>query len=152
MTTKNNKKVKAESLDDIVFEGRNKEYGAYYIRKKYNRFILIAFLISFVVVTTAALVPLIESYYNKEKNAKKLLKNVTMEMEKMNQDEPPPPPPPPPPPEAIQAQVQFKAPVVVDTVKEEVQLASTDDIVANTSNDAPPTEITVEEKERPCCG
>jgi len=139
-------KVKAESLDDIVFEGRNKTYGAYYIRKKYNRYILTAFLIAFLIVTTAAVVPLIESYYNKEKNAKKLLHNVTMEMEKLEKEEAPPPPPPPPPPEAIQEQVKFKAPVVVDTVKEEVQLASTDDIVATSTNDAPPTEITVEEK------
>lgn len=138
--------VKAESLDDIVFEGRNKEYGAYYIRKKYNRFILTAFLIAFVIVTTAAVVPLIESYYNKEKNAKKLQKIVTMEMEKLDKDEPPPPPPPPPPPEAIQEQVKFRAPVVVDTVKEEVQLASTDDIITDTKNDAPPTEIVVKEK------
>lgn len=146
MTNKKNMNVKAESLDDIVFEGRNKEYGAYYIRKKYNRFILIAFLISFFIVTTAAVVPLIESYYNKEKNAKKLLKNVTMEMEKLEKDEPPPPPPPPPPPEAIQEQVKFRAPVVVDTVKEVVELASTDDIVANANNDTPPTDIVVEEK------
>jgi len=77
--------VKAESLDDIVFKGRNKEYGAYYIRKKYNKYILFAFLISFLVITTAAVVPLIESYYNKEKNAKKLLKNITMEMDKLEE-------------------------------------------------------------------
>ncbi len=139
-------KVKAESFDDIVFEGRNKEYGAFYMRKKYNKYVFIAFLIAFFVVATAAVVPLIESYYNKERNARHLLKNVTMEMEKLEKEEPPPPPPPPPPPEAIQEQVKFKAPVVVDTVKEEVQLASTDEIVANASNDAPPTEIVVEEK------
>ena len=35
---------------------------------------------------------------------------------------------------------------MVDTVKEEVQLASTDDIITDTKNDAPPTEIVVEEK------
>ena len=36
-------------LDEIVFEGRSKEYGAYEMRKKYNRFLersaLIAFLL-----------------------------------------------------------------------------------------------------------
>jgi protein TonB len=146
MTTKNDITVTAESLDDIVFEGRNKEYGAYYIRKRYNRFVIIAFVFAFLIVTVTAVTPLIESYYSKEKNSKKLLKNVTMEMDKLEKEEAPPPPPPPPPPEAVQEQVKFKAPVVVDTVKDEVQIASNDDIVDNTSNDAAPTEIVVEEK------
>ena len=53
--------LEAESLDDIVFKGRNQEYGAYYIRKKYNKYVLLAFMISFVIVTTAAVVPLIEA-------------------------------------------------------------------------------------------
>ena len=37
--TKNNEikpQEKAESFDEIVFLGRNKEYGAYYLRKKYK--------------------------------------------------------------------------------------------------------------------
>jgi len=44
--TKNNElttKEKAESFDELVFSGRNKEYGAYYLRKKYNKYILIPF-------------------------------------------------------------------------------------------------------------
>lgn len=32
------------NLDDIVFESRNKEYGAYLLRKKYPRHILLAFV------------------------------------------------------------------------------------------------------------
>ena len=30
-------KTKVESFDDIVFENRNQEYGAYELRKKYPR-------------------------------------------------------------------------------------------------------------------
>ena len=30
-------KINAPAFDDIVFEDRNKEYGAYKLRKKYNR-------------------------------------------------------------------------------------------------------------------
>jgi len=49
-----------------------------------------------------------------------------MEMEKVNEDIPPPPPPPPPPPE-VEAQAKFQKPVVVDTVKEEVKIATVDE-------------------------
>ena len=33
-------KIKAPAFDDIVFENRNKEYGAYKLRKKYNRTVI----------------------------------------------------------------------------------------------------------------
>lgn len=148
MATDNNYDEK-EGMDDIVFEGRNKEYGAYYLRKKYNKYILVAFLIAFVIVASSVITPLVASYYNRDKHNKNLAKNVTIEIDRMKQEEPPPPPPPPPPPEAIQEVVKFKAPVVVDSTVKEVQLASNDDIIASNTNEAPPTEIVVEEKKDP---
>ena len=140
----NNAENRYESLDDIVFSKRNKDYGAYYLRKGYKKFAIIAFLISFVIVGTTVAYPVLEAYYNKRKLAKKLEKNVLMEMEKLN-DELPPPPPPPPPPAAIEAQVRFRAPVVVDTLKEEVTLATVDDL-KDVGNETPPEEMVVEEK------
>jgi len=137
--------VRAESLDEIVFSGRNKEYGAYWLRKRYNRFIFVAFIIAFSVVGTAVIIPLINSYYNRNKQLRLLDKSVTAVMEKVNNEEAPPPPPPPPPPAAIEAQVKFKAPVVVDTVKEEAEIASVDEQMA-APVEAPPTELVVEEK------
>ncbi len=137
---------KAESFDELVFLGRNKEYGAYYLRKKYNRNILIAFLFGFVVVTSAVVTPLIFSYYNKNKIKNALVKNISAELENVNTDEPPPPPPPPPPPAAIEQQIKFTAPVVVDSVKEDVEIATMGDIASAITNDAPPTEIVVDQK------
>ncbi len=139
-----NTQDKFESFDDIVFESRNKEYGAFYLRSKYKKFALIAFLCSFVVVGSIVAYPVLEAYYNRSKLAKKHIeKNDSLDMEKVN-DEPPPPPPPPPPPAELAQQVKFKAPVVVDTVKEEVTLATVEDL--NVANEAPPEEIVVEEK------
>jgi protein TonB len=138
------KQDRYESLDEIVFKFRNKEYGAYYLRIRYRRFALIAFLVAFCIVGTVVAFPLAEAYYNRHKLNKKLEKNVLMEMEKVNEDIPPPPPPPPPPPEAEQ-QARFKAPVVVDTVKEEVVIATVDD-AKDVVTEAPPEEIKVEEK------
>ena len=34
-----------DSLDDIIFKNRNKEYGAYAIRKSYPRVLFISFLL-----------------------------------------------------------------------------------------------------------
>ncbi|MCX6272027.1 MAG: TonB family protein [Bacteroidetes bacterium] len=41
----------AERLDDIIFENRNREYGAYILRKGYNRLVIISFLISAVFIS-----------------------------------------------------------------------------------------------------
>jgi protein TonB len=58
-------------------------------------------------------------------------------------DEPPPPPPPPPPPAAELEKVKFTAPVVVDTVVEKVEIATTEEQV-NTSVNKEVTEEVVE--------
>ena len=50
-------KNEAVTLEEIVFEHRNKEYGAYVLRKKFRKFLLIAFLISFFSVGGAVMVP-----------------------------------------------------------------------------------------------
>jgi periplasmic protein TonB len=147
--TKNNEiktTGKAESFDELVFIGRNKEYGAYYLRKKYNKYMMIAFMVGFFVVVSAVVTPLVYSYYNKNKLKKALEKNISAELENVNTDEPPPPPPPPPPPAAIEQQIKFTAPVVVDSVKEDVEIATMGDIASTISNEAPPSEIVVEEK------
>ncbi len=46
-----NEKIKAPAFDDIVFENRNKEYGAYKLRKKYSRNVLISMLIGIVILS-----------------------------------------------------------------------------------------------------
>jgi len=133
------------TMDDIVFEGRNKEYGAYYLRKRYSRFLIIAFFCAFIGITAAMVSPVIAAYQNKNKIQRKLEKNVLMEMEKLDENLAPPPPPPPPP--DVEQQAKFEAPVVVDTVKEEVRIATIDEakeVVA----EAPPEEIRIEETQQ----
>ena len=49
--------IKAPAFDDIVFENRNKEYGAYRLRKKYNRNVIIAMVIGIVIMGTAIITP-----------------------------------------------------------------------------------------------
>ena len=133
-----------ESLDDIVFKFRNKEYGAYYLRRNYKKFALIAFLISFFVVGSAVAYPVFEAWVHRHKHSQKYEKTVVADLEKLDENVPPPPPPPPPPAE-VEAQTKFKAPVVVDTVKEDIKIATVDE-AKEAVTQAPPEEIKVEEK------
>ena len=43
-------KIRAPVFDDIVFEYRNKEYGAYRLRKNYNRNVIIALFIGIIIM------------------------------------------------------------------------------------------------------
>jgi periplasmic protein TonB len=147
MANKNNNTL--VSLDDIVFEHRNKEYGAYVLRGKYRKYLAIAFLISLFGVSSGVAVPFIKAYMNKDKSVV-LVKETVAEMSNVKQDEDiPPPPPPPPPPAAMEQQVRYTAPVVVDTVKEEVQLAIVDDVKETTSNEPVPENIEVVKEAEP---
>jgi protein TonB len=49
---------------DLVFEGRNKEYGAYQLRQQNPRTTIIALFIGMLFVTTLASIPIIISYFS----------------------------------------------------------------------------------------
>ncbi len=125
------------TFDDIVFENRNKEYGAYQLRKKYNRVVLLALLIGVLIISTAVIIPYIRASRDaahKLRDAKDVIAEMANDLQK---EEAPPPPPPPPPPPAEQTQVvKYVAPVVVDSVKVEDQskLMISDDQVTTTVN------------------
>ncbi len=51
----------ARTLDDIVFENRNKAYGAYALNKKHRKYLFIAFFISLTGVSTVIAVPFLKA-------------------------------------------------------------------------------------------
>ena len=108
------KKDYIEPLEDIVFERRNKEYGSYFLRKKYRRYLTIALIIGLFMLGGAVGYPLINAYVNKSRLVMEREKTVSVDMMEMAKEELPPPPPPPPPPEALVEKVKFTAPVVVE--------------------------------------
>jgi len=128
------------SLDEIVFEKRNKEYGAYWLRKKYKRAVIVAFIFSFVIIGSVVVYPLIEAYRNRNNKNVNDLKKVTATLAKIDDATPPPPPPPPPPPADVVKQMAFKAPEVVDSVKIPDQDFSNFDM-SSTQNAAPPADL-----------
>ena len=91
------------TLDDIVFENRNKEYGAFDLRTSYPRLLTKSFLIGTALFLVAALSPFIylkiQQMNAKEKvEVDSKLINVLQEdkiIEQPKEKEPPPPPPPP---------------------------------------------------------
>ena len=107
-----NKILKSDILD-IIFEGRNKEYGAYELRKTYNKRITKALLFT---VAVSALF-FIFSFFFSGKESKGMVIIEDVNLENLNQEEKkpePPPPPPPPKPEPPKVEItKFTPPKIV---------------------------------------
>jgi len=117
MAKENNR---APNFDDIVFENRNKEYGAYSLRKRYKRNVSLSLLVGVIIFCIAVITPYLNAKAV-ENRAKKAERQVEIKLENLNQPNEqvaPPPPPPPPPSEAVQ-QNRYVPPVVVDSVRPE---------------------------------
>ncbi len=140
----NDKKTKeAVTIEELVFENRNKEYGAYDLRKKFQRYLIIGFLIAFFLVSSGVAVPFIKAMMTKNEGVV-LVKETVAELQNVKTDQDaPPPPPPPPPPQAMEQQVRYTAPVVVEEAQEDVQLSIVDDVKESTTNEPPPDAIDV---------
>ncbi len=131
-------KQRVESLEEIVFKSRNKEYGAYVLRNKYQKYVTISLIIAIFIIGAIVAYPVIAAYINK---SRLIVENKTVETEMLNApkaEEPPPPPPPPPPPDVVKQQ-RFVAPVVTsDSV--ETTMATQDDLSAKPNTEAPAEE------------
>lgn len=130
-----NKILNADILD-ILFEGKNKAYGAYQLRKTYNSRLFKAMLATGALLLLLGVGILLASITRK---AVDVLNTQETEMAEVKKDEPPPPPPPvtppPPPPPPEIKQIQFTPPVVkkdeevkkdekIEEIKEEAQIST----------------------------
>jgi periplasmic protein TonB len=120
-------------LDDIIFESRNKAYGAYALRQAYGKQMkrgIIGGLSLFALLVSS---PLIADRMAVQKNS------LDTQVIEMSPDLPkdiekpilPPPPPPPPPPAKQIATVRFLPPVVSNDVETEPPMPKMDDITVN---------------------
>jgi len=144
-------KLRAPAFDDIVFELRNKEYGAYRLRKKYNRNVIIAMLIGIIIIATAVITPYLNAKSAQRIRTERTETQVELQMENLDQPDEavaPPPPPPPPPTEAV-AQARYVPPIVVDSIKPEevVQLMTADEAVTTLVDEEVTVEIIEEVRE-----
>ncbi|MCC6690707.1 MAG: energy transducer TonB [Bacteroidia bacterium] len=107
--------VVSEERNSIVFENRNKMYGAFVIRKEYARTVLIALISTSVAIVLIAITPKILELIKGSTEEKIVAVDITP----VDLTAPPPidettPPPPPPPPPPVMETVKFTPPVVVD--------------------------------------
>lgn len=91
-------KILSANILDLVFENRNKAYGAYELRKTYNKRILTALAITAGVALLLFLWGFVSSSMKDDTSAELEIKEVVLEDIKQEEEKEPEPPPPPPPP------------------------------------------------------
>jgi protein TonB len=108
-------KILSADLLDIVFEGRNKDYGAYDLRRTYNKRITGALVITASIALLALLGSVLASSLKSSNDDNLDIKEVTiqdLQQEEEKLEPPPPPPPKPPDPPKIEM-TKFTPPKIV---------------------------------------
>ena len=136
--------LKADFLD-ILFEGKNKEYGAYVLRRQYERRVAraVALTILLLVLFVGAIALSKYMKANAPVEKKPIQKDVVLQQVDVEQPDLPPPPPPPPAPEPpkLKTQVQYTPPKVVEDElvrpeEEPPDLSKLKDVAISTVNKA----------------
>jgi periplasmic protein TonB len=122
-----------DSLDELIFKNRNRDYGAYELRKKYKKRLFIGFIFGSFVFATGISVPMIQAYLIPKAHVDNLKDEGARILENPDIDHPKPPTPPPPPIDTKVA--RYNIPQVVDTTIDENELLTTDDLIKSISND-----------------
>lgn len=125
----------SRSWEDIVFENRNKDYGAYFNRKSYSKSVVIATLITFLLLIFILAFPAIKEFFGSLREKEEVvIKNTTV----VSLDQPPPitPNQPPPPdiriPPPVKTIIKFLPPKVTDKeVVEEEEMPTIEEIKEN---------------------
>jgi protein TonB len=89
-------KILSADILDILFDGRNKEYGAYELRKTYSKRITYSLIGTFVICLLMLVGSIIANSAGKKK-AEIVVQDMNLENMKTEEKKPEPPPPPPPP-------------------------------------------------------
>lgn len=108
-------KILSSDILDLIFEDRNKAYGAYQLRKTYNKRITVALLITAGVAVLIFLASFIANNMKSE-TAQLEVKDVVLEniqQEEEKKIEPPPPPPPKVEPPKVEM-TKFTPPKIVE--------------------------------------
>jgi len=89
-------KLQTADILDIIFDGRNKEYGAYDLRKTYNKRLRNALFATIGICLLLLVLSIIANSAGKEKQ-EVMVQDMSLENMKNEEKKPEPPPPPPPP-------------------------------------------------------
>ena len=125
-------------FDDLLFNDRNRDYGAYQLRKRYNSVVVAGISLAILLVSAVVVIPFI-SFPHKDKVLNGGISIVRVQMENFEApiDRIVVPPPPPPEEAKMQEIVKYVPPVVVDTVLPvEKSQTTTDDVLAQSENNS----------------
>jgi protein TonB len=135
---------KAETLEDIVFEGRNKAYGAYELNRKDRKYLILAFLISVSGVSSAVAIPFIQAFRKPAAHlTERPVPPVVLGDPFNDPDVEPPPPPPPPDTKIFEKQVIYLSPVIVEKADTTMIMDINSDLSELVVNAPPPVDIPV---------
>lgn len=124
-------------FDDLLFESRNKDYGAYQLRKRYNSVLVGGIITSSLIGCLAVLIPFaLRPDDDRIMGGGGKFVQVNMEILEPPKEEIYIPPAPPPPKNTVpQEIVKYTPPVVVDTIVPPDQMQATvDDILAHSGD------------------
>ncbi len=164
--------IKAD-LTEMVFEDRERRYGAYFLRKKYGLHLLIGTIVTLALLMVVVFAPQI-ALGGEGDDQDKIKDTGTITLADLpppppvDENEPPPPPPPPKPPPPKLKQIAFKIPEpkpkdeieeeekieenkMLDTVKAVISTKSVDGELTDIFNSIPgegdgPPEVIAEEE------
>lgn len=107
-------KILQSDVLDLLFEDRNKAYGAYELRKTYNKRIFTALAITFGVALLVFLSSFLAKTMESDEDAQIVVRDVVLEdIQQEEEKEPEPPPPPPPQVEPPKVEMtKFTPPVI----------------------------------------
>ncbi len=110
--------VTLEERNNLVFAGRNQNYGAYELRSNYNK--RVTFIVGGVMLFSVVLLG-VKKFIDrpKEEKVEEVLKVEQIDLTPPPPVEEQPPPPPPPPPPPMVEMVKFTPPVIKDDAVEE---------------------------------
>ena len=126
-----------ESLDEIVFEERNQEYGAFVIRKTYDRRVTLSLAVSFLFVLLVVGYPVLASYLDKTNGTKHLKKDFSVVLDSYKAEADILPPAPPPVEKLdpnVAKQIKYTIFEVVDSTSENQDIMTNIDLAANIGN------------------
>jgi periplasmic protein TonB len=127
---------KSGTLEDIVFENRNKAYGAYEMNRKCMKYLLIAFFATLLGVSSAVAVPFLKALKGTGEMGRLEKEGITIQISSIKPEtEQPIIPEVPPVSGDIETQAAYLPPKVVENADESQNIPIYDDLILEIKND-----------------
>jgi len=129
--------ISSGTFEDLIFENRNKAYGAYELTRKCRKYLILAFFISLLGFSSAVAVPFINALKDKT-NTIQFERGIRVYIDPVDKDNEVTLPLPPAPPPSTLSQVSYVPPVVVEDAPADEGLIPISELVDIIRNEPPP--------------